>query len=100
MLPSKFSANRIDPRKLHAFKEKLKVTSNALIINKKNFKPGLNARGLPTRDTNRPEVDNATFAATNGTFKAACEAAGVKNTKRQASKFRNKYGAAFKAARA
>ncbi len=96
MLPSKFSANRIDPRKLNAFKEKLKVASNAIIVHKKMFKPGVNSRGRPSRDTNRPEVDNATFAATNGAFKAACEAAGVKNTKRQASKFRNKYGAAFR----
>ncbi len=101
MLPSKFSENRIDPRKLYTFKEKLKVASNtnALIINKKTFKPGLNSRGMPTRDTNRPEVDNATFASTNGAFKAACEAAGVKNTKRQASKFRKKRGAAFIASR-
>jgi hypothetical protein len=72
--------------------------SDALIINKKVHKPGMNSRGLPTRDTNRPEVDNATFAATNQQFKDACSKAGVQNTKRQASKFRRKFGAAFKAA--
>lgn len=92
-------ANRIDPRKLHDFKEKIQVSSssNALIINKKAYKPGLNSRGFPSRDTNRPEVDNRTFAGTNQQFKDACSAAGVQPTKRQASKFRRKFGAAFKA---
>jgi hypothetical protein len=91
-------ANRIDPRKHYVFKEKIQVASNAnaLIINKKAYKPGLNARGLPSRDQNRPEVDNRTFAGTNQQFKDACSAAGVQPTKRQASKFRRKLGAAFK----
>lgn len=33
----------------------------------------------------------------SGTFKDACTAAGVPNTARQASKFNNGYGAAFRA---
>lgn len=72
-------------------------SANALIVNKKSYKPGLNARGFPSRDVNRPEMDNRTFAGTNQQFKDACSAAGVQPTKRQASKFRRKLGAAFKA---
>jgi hypothetical protein len=42
-------------------------------------------------------VTNAEFARTNGQFRAACERAGIEPTRRQASKFRNKTGAAWAA---
>lgn len=42
------------------------------------------------RETNR------TFAETNQAFKKACERAGTPATKRQASKFRNERGIAYK----
>lgn len=42
--------------------------------------------------------DNKTFAQTNTAFKTACENAGLPPTKRQASKFRNEYGKAYKTA--
>lgn len=42
-----------------------------------------------------PEVTNATFAKTNDFFKTCCSRAGVENTPRQASKFRNKKGSAW-----
>ena len=42
--------------------------------------------------------DNRTFAQTNQAFKNACERAGTPATKRQASKFRNEYGKAYKTA--
>ena len=42
--------------------------------------------------------DNKTFAQTNTAFKTACEKAGLPPTKRQASKFRNEYGKAYKTA--
>lgn len=44
-------------------------------------------------------LSNAAYASQNGKFIAACEKAGVKPTPRQASKFRNKYGAAWNAVR-
>lgn len=40
---------------------------------------------------------NKEFAETNVEFKAACDIAGVKPTKRQASRFRNNRGKAFSA---
>lgn len=40
---------------------------------------------------------NRQFAESNPRFKNACEKAGVPPTKRQASKFRNERGAAWKA---
>jgi len=42
-------------------------------------------------------VTNATFAATDQALKAACAKAGIPVTTRQASKWRNKSGAAWKA---
>ena len=39
---------------------------------------------------------NLTFSLTDEVFKRACEAAGVENTKRQASRFRMGKGLAFK----
>jgi hypothetical protein len=42
------------------------------------------------RDTNK------TFSITDEVFKKACEAAGVQNTVRQASKFRMGKGSAYK----
>lgn len=46
----------------------------------------------------KPAVTNQHFANTNEEFQQACERANVKVTARQASKFRNGYGAAFRAA--
>jgi hypothetical protein len=43
----------------------------------------------PNRQTDRE------FAEKNGKFREACEAAGVKPTKRQAAKFRRKIGSAY-----
>ena len=40
--------------------------------------------------------DNRTFAQTNQAFKNACEKAETPPTKRQASKYRNKRGIAYK----
>lgn len=45
----------------------------------------------------KPEVTNAQFAKNDPTFAKACELAEVEPTKRQASKFRNKRGAAYEA---
>ncbi len=39
---------------------------------------------------------NRDFAAANSKFQACCEKARIKPTKRQASKYRRKYGAAYK----
>ncbi len=44
-----------------------------------------------------PEVTNRMFARDNEKFKAACDKAGVEPTGRQASKYRNKKGRAYKA---
>lgn len=44
------------------------------------------------------QITNEVFAVQDENFKKACEQASVKPTKRQASKFRNKYGAAARAA--
>ena len=41
-------------------------------------------------------VTNAEFAAQNDGFKAACEKAGIPATKRQASKWRRKFGTAYR----
>ncbi|MFA7287264.1 MAG: hypothetical protein WC055_00130 [Melioribacteraceae bacterium] len=40
-------------------------------------------------------MNNKTFSNTVKSFQAACEKAGIKPTKRQASKWRNKTGMAF-----
>tara|TARA_R100001443_G_scaffold83874_1_gene90605 strand:+ start:431 stop:610 length:180 start_codon:yes stop_codon:yes gene_type:complete len=40
-------------------------------------------------------ITNAVFAANNATFVAACKAAGVKPTARQASKYRRGVGSAY-----
>jgi len=40
-------------------------------------------------------VTNQEFAKTNSKFKAACEAAGIEPTQRQASKWRRKVGLAY-----
>ena len=42
-------------------------------------------------------VSNRDFSKEHGQFKACCEAAGVDPSPRQASKFRNRHGAAFAA---
>jgi hypothetical protein len=52
-------------------------------------------RGMISAGTNHEGQSNREFAAKNGGFQAACEAAGIKPTKRQASKFRNKTGTAY-----
>ena len=44
----------------------------------------------------RYEVSNRQFAEQDNGFRAKCERAGVEPTKRQASRFRNKKGAAFR----
>jgi hypothetical protein len=41
-------------------------------------------------------IDNNTFAATDSLFQKCCELAGIKPCGRQASKFRNQKGAAYK----
>ena len=45
------------------------------------------------------KTKNAEFAVKNDLFKKACELAGVRNTTRMASKWRNKKGAAYKFAK-
>ena len=42
-------------------------------------------------------LTNKQFAESNAEFQAACEKAGIKPTARQASKFRNRHGAAWDA---
>ena len=44
---------------------------------------------------NHPRQPNAVFAASNATFRAWCETAGIKPTSRQASKYRRGQGLAF-----
>ena len=44
------------------------------------------------------ETTNTRFAGENVAFKTACETAGIPPTKRQASKWRNEYGKAYKTA--
>ncbi len=44
-----------------------------------------------------PEVTNSQFAANDKRFKDACDLAGVKPTKAQARKFKNKKGQAYAA---
>ena len=45
------------------------------------------------------DMSNKKFAEENGSFKEACKKAEVEPTTRQASKFRNKTGAAYNATR-
>jgi len=44
---------------------------------------------------NQPRQPNAVFAANNATFVAACKAAGIPATARQASKYRRGAGSAY-----
>lgn len=44
-------------------------------------------------------MTNAEFAETDQEFKAACQAAGIPATRRQASKWKLKFGRAWKVAR-
>ena len=44
-------------------------------------------------------MSNKEFAAKNEAFRKACERAGVEPTSRQASKYQNKKGAAYKSGR-
>lgn len=66
------------------------------------YKSGTNSRGLNSKDVKHPDVSNESFTK-NGVFVDACKAASeelgreIKPTKRQASKFRNKQGAAWAA---
>ncbi len=48
----------------------------------------------------RDGVTNTDYAKQSGQFAKCCEAAGVKPTARQASKFRNGHGAAYAAGKA
>ena len=50
------------------------------------------------KNSKEGETTNEMFAATDTAFRDFCEKANVKPTKRQASKFRNKYGAAARQA--
>lgn len=45
----------------------------------------------------KEEMSNEAFAASDGEFRRHCEIAGVQPTRRQASKYRNRYGAAARA---
>ena len=51
---------------------------------------------LEARKSMRYDTTNAEFAKENATFRKACEAAGVEPTTRQASKYRNGQGIAYK----
>jgi hypothetical protein len=62
----------------------------------KNYQIGLNCKGLRTRDTPHG-IDGKTHndcLILDGTFKAACEKAGIPPTKRQMSKYRQGRGLA------
>ena len=62
----------------------------------KNYKIGMNCKGLPSRVPPHG-IDDKTHnncIVTDGTFKAACEAAGIKPTKRQMAKWRQGRGLA------
>ena len=50
--------------------------------------------GLPHVD--KYEIHNERFSKEDSAFNAACSKAGIKATKRQASKWRNQKGLAFK----
>lgn len=58
------------------------------------------AATITKREKSKLERTNRNLGTyTSGTFKDACAAAGVQPTARQASKFNNGYGAAFKGAK-
>ena len=51
---------------------------------------------LPSRKKVEHKTTNKEFAAEDGNFRAACAKVGVEPTTRQASKFRNRKGIAWK----
>lgn len=61
-------------------------------------KIGTHNKGRGAIGWTRPSgyVTNTEFAAQNDWFKAACEKAGIPATKRQASKWRRKFGTAYR----
>lgn len=61
-------------------------------------KIGTHNKGRGAFGWTRPSgyVTNTEFAAQNDSFKAACEKAGIPATKRQASKWRRKFGTAYR----
>lgn len=61
-------------------------------------KIGTHNKGRGAIGWTRPSgyVTNTEFAAQNDDFKAACEKAGIPATKRQASKWRRKFGMAYR----
>ena len=62
----------------------------------KNYQSGLNCKGLRTGDPPRG-IDGKTHndcIVLDGSFKAACEAAGIPPTKRQMAKYRQGRGLA------
>ena len=50
-----------------------------------------------TLQEDREMVTNRAFAEADDTFRAACKKVGIEATRRQASKWRRKLGAAYKA---
>ena len=62
--------------------------------NYKGYKAGMNSRNMPSSNKAPPEMTNVAYSATPA-FKELCDLAGIKPTKRQASKFRNKHGKAW-----
>jgi hypothetical protein len=56
------------------------------------------ARKRAEKNAQGDHTTNDMFATSDTHFRELCEKAGVKPTKRQASKFRNKYGAAAREA--
>lgn len=70
------------------------MTAKNQIVCLKNYKLGLNSRGLPSQYHSVPVLCGV---LTNPVFQKACKVAGVQPTTRQASKFRNGHGAAHAA---
>jgi len=56
----------------------------------------IGAAGLKVLNKKKYKDNNLQFSKTDKNFKNACDKAQVQNTQRQASKFRNEYGKAFR----
>ncbi len=70
------------------------MTAKNQLARSKNYKHGMNSRGLPSQDHPAPVLGDV---LTNPVFQNACKVAEVQPTTRQASKFRNGHGAAHAA---
>jgi hypothetical protein len=70
-------------------------TNNHKHVNLTPEKAAKHAKAERTK-TQKFEQSNRVFAAENKAFRAACSEAGVEPTKRQASKYRNKLGVAYR----